>query len=581
MLSTEDRKRKIDLESKEKDNEECVELESRDCKKLRIDEVKGSIDNNDFADKLFKIVHDNNEEELRAILNNNTLPPETLADIVNSYDREGNTLLHLTVQKNNSTMVYALLKAGADCLLLNRREKDEDRRTPFDLAENNSLIKKMMCYSGHSAYLLEKARLNNFEDLFREKNEYRNAVEWINEHKQLIQRYVIGTLKKIPVVIGKSHRLYENNDDKKVKLIIVDIIERLRSECPVEEQEIWFKDRLRVKIKNLCKKYIEASKYLLESSSPSIIWGKPKPKYFIYSGSTEEKTVSIPFYEIHKQLIEANRIMEVFYSNKNQMVAHLLFIVSNNLYIKEENQKYNGGRIFIDFPFVIPMSTLLNQKPSEEDDKRGYYLHEDTVTEPHSEDALISYLKSNASNIALILKDKIKPYISEQQFKLYSVNLFISSQNNVCEWCEPKLSSLMTSINPDSFLNRLKEALGETVSFPRKNEDFPRMLISVSSHKEFGDGYKRIKIHASNAKLQPDKNLFIDSKRLAGSAILGIREEWVEENTGGTSIDKSTAPCYTGFISNNKDEPIKVVWQNKFKNSRSQPQNFYDRNCSI
>lgn len=577
MLSTEDRKRKIDKESEELENQENVELESRDCKKPKRNEEQVSIDINDFAGKLFAIVNSNNEEELGAILSSHTFSPENLVDLINSYDTEGNTLLHLAAQKNNSAMVYTLLKAGANCLLLSRKEKDEDRRSPFDLAEKDSLIQKMMCYNGHSDYLIEKARLNNFEDLHLEKNEYRRAIEWVKEYKQLIQDYVIGIYKEFPIDIGRKQGLFENEDDKKVKLIIKDVIERLRSQCPEEEQEAWFKHRIRLEIKNLSKKYVETNKHILEFSQPSVIWAGPKPGHFIYSGSSEEKTVSIPFYEIHKQLIEANSLMEVWYSSKNQMVAHLLFVVSNSIYKKGESGKYNGGRMFIDFPFVIPMGILLNQSPSEDEDKRGYYLHDNTVEGPHSEDALILYLKSNASNIASTLKEKIKPYILDQQFKLYSVNLFISSQNNVCEWCEPKLSDLMASINPDSFLNKLKEALGEMVSFPRKNEDFPRMLISVSSHKEFGDGNKRIKIHALNAIWRSDKNLFIDSKRLAGNAILGIRKEWVEENTEEVT-KASSAPCYTGFISNNKDEPTQAVWQNKFKHNRSESQCFYEKN---
>ncbi|WP_341793702.1 hypothetical protein [Rickettsia endosymbiont of Ceutorhynchus obstrictus] len=284
------------------------------------------------------------------------------------------------------------------------------------------------------------------------------------------------------------------------------------------------------------KRKDDIEKLLKEKKSwCNIVWGKPgiietieRPEDdFVFPGKSPEKTIHIPFTAIHCKLAESNSIMlknveDSSYPDANHLVAHIMFVVSKQTYIKNmgnEKQEYKGGRMFIDFPIIGDYRIL--QKIQEGSQNSAsynnvikenktigigqYYYNRSKTYEQngyrgHSEERLIDLLQNREvgnneyiKNMVSCLKGKIKKLhpnydsSSGQKFKIYAVNLFINSENNICRDCEKDLYSLMTSQKEDSFLYILKNelcnvdnAIFETI---KNNNNFPYMFVSVSASK--------------------------------------------------------------------------------------------------
>ncbi|MBA8667681.1 hypothetical protein H1Q59_07245 [Holosporaceae bacterium 'Namur'] len=245
-----------------------------------------------------------------------------------------------------------------------------------------------------------------------------------------------------------------------------------RNEKPKDDEyEQWIEEKINTELNSMKQRLniFESSTFL-----PTIVWAVPhknptqdrKIISFIYSGKTSEKTVTIPFFDIHKHLIESNWIIRELNhvnkldhtKNKNYLLAHLLFIVSDRPHSKNEEGKYTGGRRFIDFPVTRPLNILNGFKDSDKN-YLGKYHHGDNYD--HSEKVLLDHLNKEITNIVALLKHKFM-LLNEgnfQNFKIYSINLFLNSVHNVCRGCEERLSKLMISQDEESFLFKLKTQL--------------------------------------------------------------------------------------------------------------------------
>lgn len=355
-------------------------------------------------------------------------------------------------------------------------------------------------------------------------------------------------------------------------------------------------------ITKLTNEYSE-SRFNLWQESRRIVWGKPNkindPKGsntviddFKYSGKTLEKTVYIPFSDIHKAIIDANWTFRNGERNPegNYLTGHLVFVVTNQPHRKqilkneegvnqknekgEDLRRYIGGRTFVDFPIVMPIK-LIEQQRIFEDQKAfekfldskttyGYGVGENNRSNQsgaHSELALKEFLenKDNINGIVTTLKNKLIAKFGESRdFKVYELVLFLNSQRNICDMgnggCEKILSDLQSSKEKDSFLELLKTELQKQDFKTLAKEEFPRIFITDTSYMVY-DSYcsNSLKKDAIEGMGSEDNEVYsIDIKELARKVILSTKEAEIGE-VGRKNIEKYKSPIsipfYSGFTS--------------------------------
>jgi len=401
------------------------------------------------------------------------------------------------------------------------------------------------------------------------------TIKWLSATPNVEQLCKNPGLIKTPqscdkVIVEKiKHAIDENNweKDKKVQELYEEYIEtKIKNivQCLEQEYEIGFQKTL----DNLspCNMY------------RSIVWAIPHEDDFIYSGKTLKKTVTIPYTIIHAKLAESNWVMRGYINNdQNYLLAHILFITSDSSHINLEGTKYTGGRIFLDFPIVCPLSLLAESKSfanattfkqfiEEQSGQNGQYPHHSRGE--HSENAFAYFLKDDriVESIVLCLKGQLQLKCNaNENFKVYAVSLFINSQKNICSWCEPLLYDLMASHTEGSFFAKIKKTMNENGFVTSANPEKPYISITVSAHQFYNEEKQHHclpdKPHSITLtqdacdvlKSDAPEKYSIDIKKIAGKVILSTSERWLTkdlENMSQKEISTITKiPFYSGFRS--------------------------------
>jgi hypothetical protein len=443
---------------------------------------------------------------------------------------------------------------------------------------NTAFLKLQARYNKDTQSLIEESKENCYKD-FREyhltliSNDMIRVENW--------RWYIVSNVNTSQYVtndvILKGHIVIDQwREDYKIWSQ-----ERVPSK---EEYENWINEKIDNVLNLLKDKYQAKCKELerpvLHHPTAKIVWAMPnkviekgnRKDAFIYSSNTPKKIVHIPFTDIHKQLIEANWVMqEGNKSSRNYLLAHLLFIVSDRPHLKEVDiksgqMKYLGGRKFIDFPFVMPLNNLSETQIDKTN--IGLYLGGSNYTGYHTEQSLVAALTKEVENIVSTLKAKFMLSNNDicDGFKVYSLCLFLNSIHNVCSNCEGSLHMLMNSREETSFLFKLESNLRNgllRVVLPKSEQ--LRMCVTVSCHRLFLNKEVCSQILISNANDAFEATLKgtykkgnFDVKELAGKVILSVFEKWVD----GKSVDhhsrqakldveqkKAKIPFYTGFVS--------------------------------
>ncbi|HJK89034.1 MAG: hypothetical protein LF888_06835 (plasmid) [Candidatus Megaira endosymbiont of Mesostigma viride] len=533
------------------------------------------------------------------IIRNYTLRLQSTIKLLNTSEKNLETELETDILKNPD---ISLLKAKIELLKKKNFETEAIRKV------NNTEYYKGWYSNVHD--ILDQIRTNYTESYKAYKKEQIGL--WLtNRIAELIRDTFNQDHDTAHIMDGiqwafrnkeKMISVFVDDDSKDSKSddIPQDFIEALGTPNLEDYLQMWVKDRIYEYISNLEQEYDNLYTKLshdLNSLAHPIAWGIPEAirtvngfqDSFVYQGSTIEKTVYIPFTAIHKKLTESNWIMRAGIDNtKNYLLAHIGFIVSDKPH-NPEQCFYSGGRVHIDFPIVADFAIFKAIKETGRNyqviakeweffNNIGKYIYKKQGH--HSEVALVDFLKENIPNLVTTLKYKLTYYYGNyENHKVYAITLFVNSQKNICGGkndhsnCEGKLSNLMRSHDPDSFLGQLKQQLNDNKlkTLTANNEKFPYMFISVSAHEYYESHcYDTLKQDAKDAlfsrsQVEQYRHLNIDIKQLAGKIILSSAEIWLDDQTNEERHNKVVKeledttikiPFYTGFRSASGDDNI-------------------------
>lgn len=389
------------------------------------------------------------------------------------------TALHLAAQNNCVANLKYLLSLGAVVDIQTADKKE----TPLDMAAKAG-HRRCVYLLGKAGANLENvkagipAHISRLIDLMVKRQEDTKLLVQAthdNLHKELMSGdttlhdlnrtiSLLDTYKQEIVRKSDNNQYYKNSTPQK----IIDIIALFRQQHSAEKPEDypeWIEGKRQAYIKNLRQQHDERVAALLQLAdqhhhlSPPLQWGMPRlvstpagmKDDFVYPGSTAEKTVHVPYTDIHKQLIDSNWLMRAGENpSQNYLLAHVVFIVSaapheQKLESATGETHYMGGRTFIDFPIMSSMEIMA--QPQEFTDQKALdtFLEDQGVSSlgtyrrassyQHSEAELASFFKSptNVQEMLSVLKSKLaSQYGTGEGFKLYAVELFVNSQKNVC-----------------------------------------------------------------------------------------------------------------------------------------------------
>lgn len=351
-----------------------------------------------------------------------------------------------------------------------------------------------------------------------------------------LQSQIDGLLEKELEKLTLNTKEYEKQCEEKKEKITADILEsEFQKELAKEVKEVEkdYESRINnanIEIqKRLSEKSFEETRVVWFSPTQSIEKDGSNQDQFIYSSNTKEKTVFIPFKEIHKRLIQDNYRVRNGEVVKNILVGSFVFVVSDRVHpdINKSNEKYNGGRTYVEVPIIVASNDLpiKTQKSSD-----------------HSEAALKEQLEQDTYIAGLVnsLKEKIKATLKindTKNIKIYQNILFLNSELNACKGfgCSKTLYEMQRGVGDSKFLQKLQNKLHEEgFVMSRKEHGLGkysdqtnmrlRMQVSYSADKPTAsDGYFG-NIHAVEAlSALDDGNLYsssIDIHHLDGEILL-------------------------------------------------------------
>lgn len=436
----------------------------------------------------------------------------------------------------------------------------------------------------------------------------------------LIQKAIEATTKKLTKEEPQKHTKSKKKDTQKEQKawlsaeqnfqLIQKIINEQEAKTPLTEETIdiireqyvlsrnamyasWIDEKIVTHLGGLDHNYKTRVSSLESEIHRPIVWGLPNVTRglkgfsddFIYPSNTSTKVVYIPFTDIHNKLAKSNWIIKSEASiQSNYLIAHLVFVVSNKLHSSDSETKYEGERIFIDFP--ITGREVMDFTQKHEENGVGQYYN--AAPRGHSENALVNLLHNPTSikNMVTFLKKKlISNYVTQgyeppyndnsaDKFKVYAVNLFINSRRNTCGDCEKTLYKLMASHEDNSFLSLLLiELNSQNLITPTKNDKCPYMFITIVSNIRDNATWHQTLTKDAKIALKDDpapieksyKTLSVDIKELAGKVILSTAEKWLygmddakEHKSHMSDIVEANdkIPFYSGFKSGKDIETI-------------------------
>lgn len=361
-------------------------------------------------------------------------------------------------------------------------------------------------------------------------------------------------------------------------------------------KRLYYLEQRKIEVTHNLSQIFSNLKQFHPSLSYPIVWatvgkedvaGGKKVDSFKYGSKKLEKEVYKPYTEIHKALMDANWALRDGKGwQQNYITAHILFVVSDRPHNKTKDQAYEGGRTYLDFPINLEWAAGWDEKYLEDhgEDSLARGVSKMASMGKHSEEALESFLtnRSKVKAIVEILKNKLAEKFGENEgFKVYEVNLFLNSNKNICnmggEGCEQILNQLQSSRTDSSFLSILKSELEShgLKALTKSNDQFPRMLISVSSYEYFSayctDRLKGDALNALNKQKYAEdlSDVAVDTKKLSGKVIIssdelsidpdfeykkkfGAEESYLDARSSratGITLQEDGVPFYSGFAS--------------------------------